>query len=206
MDNTFRGKIFSTLLILIAVFLVGLVVYRYGFRMGYLNKANDIEDANIKKAKKNIDVEELHVDSLKYQQVKLDSSIVSVKKTNTVKSKSLPKIMARVKKDTVSFSREAVKVIDTIHSIVIVKDSLIKLQDSTIFNQRGIIKSKDNIIGYKNDIIQGYVNKEANSRYSSKSKRFSLNISVGYGVGVKNNTVSYTPYVGVGVGYNIFSF
>lgn len=41
---------------------------------------------------------------------------------------------------------------------------------------------------------------------SPRNKRWGVGVNVGYGVGVYNSSVKFTPYIGVGVQYNLISW
>ena len=63
-----------------------------------------------------------------------------------------------------------------------------------------MLSKKDTIISYKDRQIQILKDKKP------VTKKFGIGVSFGYGIKVENNRISATPYVGVGVNYNIFNF
>lgn len=67
----------------------------------------------------------------------------------------------------------------------------------------GYMPSLDSITVYPRTI---YINSTTTSKYVPKPKRWGLGIQAGYGAYLNNGVVHGTPYIGIGISYDIFSW
>lgn len=67
----------------------------------------------------------------------------------------------------------------------------------------GYMPSLDSITVYPRTI---YINSTTTNKYVPKTKRWGLGVQAGYGAYLNNGVVHATPYIGIGISYNIFSW
>lgn len=67
----------------------------------------------------------------------------------------------------------------------------------------GYMPSLDSLTVYPRTI---YINSTTTSKYVPKTKRWGLGIQAGYGANLSNGVIHGTPYIGIGISYDIFSW
>lgn len=80
-------------------------------------------------------------------------------------------------------------------------DSVMKRQSNVIGSQKGTILRKDSTIAAVSDVARGLVSENAGLQ-KQNAKKWAIGIQAGYGLA----PTGHAPYIGIGVGYNLFRF
>lgn len=192
-------KTLLTVFIIVTAFLSIFFIGRYvGIKIADTKNSEKIiekEEVKIKLTEKQID--SIYKELYKNQKVKIEyvNREVGI-------IKEIEKIVIEKPKDTVcnELYKKATAKINLLNDRIIIKDSISKKSDNIIKNQNNIIFLKDSIISYKDIQINTY------KSMKHRSKKIGVGIQVGYGISVSENKVATSPYVGIGVSYNLFNF
>lgn len=112
-----------------------------------------------------------------------------------IQSETIEKLKKEIKKA----KGKTIEVPTICEPIVKFKDSIINKQDTLIIYQDSLIKGKDSIIYLDRKVIE-YQDKIIN--IAPKPKRWGIGLQGGYGA----NKDGLSPFIGVGVSYDIISF
>lgn len=192
-------KTLLTVFIIVIAFLSIFFIGRYvGIKIADTkNSEKIIEKEEVKIALTEKQIDSIYKELYKNQRVKIEyiNREVGI-------IKEIEKIVIEKPKDTVcnELYNKATAKINLLNDRIIIKDSISKKSDNIIKNQNNIIFLKDSIISYKDIQIDTY------KSMKHSSKKIGVGIQVGYGISVSENKVTTTPYVGIGVSYNLFNF
>ena len=78
--------------------------------------------------------------------------------------------------------------------------------DTTFTNQANLKAELEGFSIQMNKVSVTYPKVDITTEKRCKNKRWGLGVQVGYGVGVNNNQIYTTPYIGLGISYNILNF
>lgn len=193
----------KTFIIVIGIlFLIIVAAYFGGRRQGINSEKNKTLDKEFKTITIKTKLTEKQIDSIKATVNVLTKEKETLKQKDTEIKKEADKIVIEKPKDEVcnDLYEKSVSKIGLLENRISVKDSIEKKSNNIITNQSIMLSKKDTIISYKDRQIQILKDKKP------VTKKFGIGVSFGYGIKVENNRISATPYVGVGINYNIFNF